>query len=232
MSFVLFFLVIFLIVLLVYGIISFLPKAASPAEKLVKQQGRIANTILGEPTGEETLPLELQQFEPFQIKGNYVTDIFTLPHNDKKLFSFLLHGKTFHEKWSLSNILPGMNAIGQTHLRCWLGKLPVNVPEAEVFYRHAPQDIPPFCSKDPFSCGNETWDKKYVFAGNPQFASYISPAFIDWLEKNRLYVMISSGWMLLVDAKETTVPNDKQSWKNQMQDMSAWTSLQDILIKK
>ena len=148
------------------------------------------------------------------------------------MFSFLVYGHTFQTKWSLSNPLPGSGCVGQTHLRCWLGKLPVNVPDAEVFYRRLPQDVSPFCTQKPFLCGNKEWDEKYVFAGDSQFVSFISPGFISWLEKNRLYVMISSGWLLLVDPKETIVPNDKSTWQNQMQDMSVWISLKDILVQK
>ena len=224
--------VLLLIAGITYGLITLLPKPVSPAEQLARQQGRLTNNIQGKPSGEIILPLELQHFALFHIKGNYITDIFTQPHNNGTLFSFLLHGKTFHTKWSFSNPLPGAGAVGQTHLRCWLGKLPIHLPNAEVFYRHAPGDVPPFCTQKLFSCGKKEWDEKYVFAGDPQFVSFLSPAFMSWLGKNRLYVMISSGWMLLLDAKESPVPNDKQTWQNQMQDMSAWTSLQEILIKK
>ena len=43
--------------------------------------------------------------------------------------------------------------------------------------------------------------------------------------------MLSSGWMLLIEPREITVPNDEKTWQKLMEDMSAWTSLQDILIK-
>ena len=44
--------------------------------------------------------------------------------------------------------------------------------------------------------------------------------------------MIAFGWMLLIDVKGTNILSDEQAWKNQMQDMSAWISLQEILIQK
>ena len=89
-----------------------------------------------------------------------------------------------------------------------------------------------FCTKKIFLCGNEDWDQKYVFAGNPKFVSFLSPSLISWIEKNRLYIMISSGWMLLLDVKRIATPNDKQGWQNQMQDMSVWISLKDILVQE
>ncbi|MBO7605180.1 MAG: hypothetical protein J6S61_01765 [Elusimicrobiaceae bacterium] len=226
------FLVVLLLAGIVYGIISLFPKALSPADKLALQQGHINNTILGESAGEITLPLALQNFAIFHIEGNYITDIFTQLYNNETLYSFLYHGKTFHTKWSLSNPIPGAGLVGETEIRCWLGKLPVELPNAEVFYRHIPQDVSSFCTQKIFLCGNKDWDKKYAFAGDPKFVSFLSPSLISWIEKNRLYIMISSGWMLLIDVKGTNISSDKQIWQNQMQDMSAWISLQDILIQK
>lgn len=217
---------------ILYGIVSLIPGASSPAEKLVKQQGRITNKILGKPAGEITLPLILQEFVPFQNKGNYITDIFTQTYNNETLFSFLLHGRNFYDKISLNNPLPGSHYVGQTYSRCWLGKLPINLPDAEIFYRKAPQDVHPFCTKQMFSCGNKELDEKYVFAGDPKFLSFLSPEFFSWVAKNRFYIMISSGWMLLLDPKETIVPNEFKEWQDKMQDMSAWTSLKDILIQE
>lgn len=228
-----FFAFILLIAIVLYVIVSLIPGAPSPAEKLVKQQGKIANEILGKPAREITLPLELKEFYPFQIKGNYITDIFTQSYNNETLFSFLLHGRNFHTKFGLSNPLPGTRYVGQTHFRCWLGKIPEILPKkAEVFYRKAPQDVHPFCTQTMFSCGNKELDEKYVFAGDPKFISFLSPELISWIEKNRLHIMISSGWMLLVDPREITVPNDEKLWQKIMEDMSAWTSLKDILLKK
>lgn len=223
------FLVIILLAVICYTIVSLLPGAPSPAEKLLKQQGRLANTILGKPAGKVTLPLELQHFALLNIKGDYITNIFTQPYNNKTLYSFILHGKTFSAKRSLSNPLPFARFDGETEIRCWFGKLPIDLPDVEVFYRHTPKDVPAFCSQKIFLCGNKEWDEKYVFAGDPKFISFLSPALISWIEKNRLYIMISSGWMLLADVKRFDMPNDNQAWQNQMQDMSAWTSLQDIL---
>lgn len=208
---------------ILYGIVSLIPGAPSPAEKLVKQQGRITNKILGKPAGEITLPLVLQEFVPFQNKGNYITDIFTQSYNNETLFSFLLYTKV-----GPNNPL----YRGQMYFRCWLGKLPINFPDAEIFYRKAPQDVHPFCTKQLFSFGNKELDEKYVFAGNPRFLSYLSPAVFSWVAKNRLYIMISSGWMLLMDPKGTIVPNEFKEWQDKMQDMSAWTSLKDILIQE
>lgn len=227
-----FFAFILLIGIVLYIIVSLIPGAPSPAEKLVKQQGKITNKILGKPAGEITLPLVLQEFAPFQIKGNYITDIFTQPYNNETLFSFLLHGRNYHSKVSSNNPLPGSGYVGQTCFRCWLGKLPINLPDSEIFYRKAPQDVHPFCTKQIFSFGNKELDEKYVFAGNPRFLSLLSPAVFSWVAKNRLYIMISSGWMLLIDPKEPIVPNEIQAWQDKMQDMSAWTSLQDILIQE
>ncbi len=226
---------IFLIILLLagifYGIISLLLEASSPAEKLVKQKGHITNVILDKPAGDITLPLELQQFEIFHIKGDYITDVFTQLCDNNTLYSFLLHGKTFHTKIGLSNPIPGAGIVGETEIRCWLGKLPIDLPNVEIFYRHAPNDVSPFCSQKIFLCGNKEWDEKYVFAGDPKFISFLSPSLISWMEKNRLNIMISSGWMLLLDVKKFAIPNDNQTWQNQMQDMSAWISLQDIILK-
>ena len=223
------FLIIVLLAVVVYGIVSLIPGAPSPAEKLYKQQGRMANTILGNPAGEVVLPLTLQQFAPLNIKGDYITDIFTQPYNNETLYSFILHGKTFSDKQSLSNPLPASRLVGETEIRCWFGKLPIDLPDAEVFYRHLPQDVPPFCTKEIFLCGNKELDEKYVFAGNRKFISFLSPSLISWIEKNRLYILISSGWMLLMDVKRFDVPGDNQAWQSQMQDMSAWISVQDIL---
>ncbi len=73
-----FFAFILLIAIVLYVIVSLIPGAPSPAEKLVKQQGKITNKILGKSAGEITFPLVLKEFYPFQIKGNYITDIFTI----------------------------------------------------------------------------------------------------------------------------------------------------------
>ncbi len=228
-------LIIFLIMVLVaailYGIISLIPEAPSPAEKLVKQQGHLTNKILGKPAGEITLPLELQEFTPFRIEGNYITDIFTQIHNKETLFSFLLHGRNYHTKWSLSNPLPVLRYASQTHFRCWLGKLPITLPNVEIFFRRVPQDVHPFCTQTVFSSGNTEWNQKFAFAGDPRFISFLSSELISWIEKNRLHIMISSGWMLLIEPREITAPNDEKTWQKLMEDMSAWTSLQDILIK-
>lgn len=228
-----FFAPILLMAIILYVIVLLMPGALSPAEKLVKQQGRIANKILGKPTGEITLPLVLKEFYPFQIQGNYITDIFTQSYNDETLFSFLLHGRNFYTKFGLNNPLPGSKYVGQTHFRCWLGKIPDILPKkAEVFYRKTPQDIHPFCTQTRFSYGNKELDDKYAFAGDPGFKSFLSQEFFSWVAKNRLYVMISSGWMLLIDPKEIVVPNEFQVWKEKMQNMSAWTTLKDILVQE
>ena len=226
------FLVILLLAGLVYGIISLLPEAPSPAEKIMKQHGRLANKILGKPAGEIILPLELQHFSFFNIKGDYITDIFTQLHNNETLYSFLLHGKMFQDKWSLSNPIPASKLYAESEMRCWFGKLPIEIPNVEVFYRYAPQDVPAFCTQKIFLCGNKEWDEKYVFAGDPKFASFLTPEFISWIAKKRLYVMISLGWMLLIDVKRFEILGDAQKWQNQMQDMSAWISLKDILVQE
>ena len=100
------FLIIVLAVVALYVIVSLIPEAPSPAEKLAKQKGSIRNTILGKASGEITLPLELKEFVPFHIKGNYITDIFTQSYNDETLFSFLLHGRNFNAKIGPNNPLP------------------------------------------------------------------------------------------------------------------------------
>lgn len=229
MTFILF---IILIAFVIFLISFALQKPISPAEKLRQQQGHLTNTILGESAGQITLPLELQYFPIFQLKGNYLTDIFVQPHHNEKLYSFLLHGKTFQTKVAPSNPLPGAGAVGKTSMHCYFGKLPVHIPQVQIFHRHAPQDVPPLCTLQPFTCGQDALDKKYIFAGNPSFAQHISQPLISWLGKNHLYVMIDKDWMLLVDPKQLTIPNNKEAWQNQMLDMSAWTSLQDILNQK
>ncbi len=213
-------------------IINLLPEAPSPVEKLSKGQWHITNIVLGQKTMDVYMPIELKYFEIFNISGNYITDVFTQDYDNQTLYSFLLHGKTFHDNWSLSNPIPGRRLFSETEIRCWFGKLPIALPDAEIFYRHAPQDVSPFCTKKIFSSGISEWDQKYVFAGDPKFVSFLSPALINWIEKNRLYIMISSGWMLLLDVKRLSIPNDVNTWQNQMQDMSVWISLKDILSQK
>lgn len=40
------------------------------------------------------------------------------------------------------------------------------------------------------------------------------------------------AFILLIAPKEIIVPNEFQAWKDKMQNMSAWTTLKDILVQE
>ena len=152
-------LVIFITALVVIiGLVSLLlrlilPKSISAAEKLLKQNGKISNTVFEKSAGEVQLPIQLKSFSLFWEKGSYITDVFSQQETNGEVFSFLLHGHTFSAGISLQNPIPGAGAVSQTCMRCWAGAVPTSWPEIEVWRRHAPGDVPPFCSSKRFSSG-------------------------------------------------------------------------------